>query len=460
MENNSTASKFTSSLAVMISLFFMWGFITSLNDVLTPFLKGVFELSHFEANLVQFSFFGAYFIGSLFYFISSITIGDPIAKMGYKNGIVLGLLLSALGCFLFFPSAHYKSFGFFLGALFCISFGLTILQIAANPYVALLGKPETASSRLNLAQGFNSFGHTIAPVIGGFLIFKFFLTGENPGANSVKIPYIIFGGAFLLLALLIAFVHLPAFTGGEKIERKPEALKHRNLFWGIFAIFFYVGAEVSIGSNLVAYLKLPDVAGLTEADASRYLAFYWGGAMIGRFMGSISLSEVKGAKKYFSMIAVAIVLFAVIFIITKIEFILVWYFLIFIAVNYFAFMLGKSLPARTLTIFAFFVMGLLLIGIFGTGKVAMWSMLGIGMFNSIMWSNIFTLAIDKLDKYTSQGSSLLVMMIVGGAILPLLQGALADVAGVHYSLFVPLSAYIYLIYYGISGYKIKFSNVK
>lgn len=460
MENNNTVSKFTSSLAVMISLFFMWGFITSLNDVLTPFLKGVFELSHFEANLVQFSFFGAYFIGSLMYFISSITIGDPIAKMGYKNGIVLGLLLSALGCFLFFPSSYFKSFGFFLGALFCISFGLTILQIAANPYVALLGKPETASSRLNLAQGFNSFGHTIAPVIGGFLIFKFFLTEENPGANSVKIPYIIFGGAFLLLALLIAFVHLPAFTGGEKIERKPEALKHRNLFWGIFAIFFYVGAEVSIGSNLVAYLKLPDVAGLTEADASRYLAFYWGGAMIGRFMGSISLSETKGARKYFSMIAVAVVLFVIIFVITKIEFILVWYFLIFLVVNYFAFMLGKSLPARTLTIFAFFVMGLLLIGIFGTGKFAMWSMLGIGMFNSIMWPNIFTLAIDKLDKYTSQGSSLLVMMIVGGAILPLLQGALADVAGVHYSLFVPLFAYFYLIFYGFSGYKIKFSNVK
>ncbi|MCX6165596.1 MAG: sugar MFS transporter [Ignavibacteriae bacterium] len=454
MENNSTVPKFTSSLAVMISLFFMWGFITSLNDVLTPFLKGVFELSHFQANLVQFAFFGAYFIGSLLYFISSITVGDPIAKMGYKNGIILGLLLAALGCFLFFPSAHFKSFGFFLGALACISFGLTILQIAANPYVAMLGKPETASSRLNLAQGFNSFGHTIAPVIGGFLIFKFFFTVENPGANSVKVPYLIFGGAFLLLALFIAFVHLPAFIGSEKIERKPEALKHKNLFWGIFAIFFYVGAEVSIGSNLVAYLKLPDVAGLAEADASKYLAFYWGGAMIGRFMGSISLSEAKGAKKYLSMLAVAVVLFIIIFLITKIEFTLVWYFLVFLTVNYFAFMLGKSLPARTLTIFAIFVMALLLIGIFGNGKIAMWSMLGIGMFNSIMWSNIFTLAIDKLEKYTSQGSSLLVMMIVGGAILPLLQGSLADVTGVHYSLFVPLLAYLYLIFYGIKGYKI------
>ena len=445
--------QYSTSLIVMISLFFMWGFITSLNDVLTPFLKGVFELTHFQANLVQFAFFGAYFIGSLLYFISSITIGDPISKAGYKNGIIIGLSLAAIGCFLFYPSSEFKSFGFFLGALACISFGLTILQIAANPYMALLGKPETASSRLNLAQGFNSFGHTIAPVIGGFLIFKFFMTGDNPGANSVKVPYLIFGAAFLLLAALVSFVHLPAFTGHEKIEKKPNALKHKNLLFGIFAVFFYVGAEVSIGSNMVAYLKLPDVAGMLEADASKYLAFYWGGAMIARFMGSISLSETKGFKKFGSMAGIAVVLFLVIFLITKIDFSLVWYFLIFLVINYFAFMLGKSLPARTLTIFSFFVMALLLIGIFTTGKVAMWSMLGIGLFNSIMWSNIFTLAIDGLEEYTSQGSSLLVMMIVGGAILPPLQGLLADATTVHYSLFVPLAAYLYLIFYGVKGYK-------
>ncbi len=446
---------FKSSLAVLVSLFFMWGFITSLNDILTPFLKGVFQLSHFEANLVQFAFFGAYFIGSLLYFISSVTIGDPIAKVGYKNGIITGLILSAAGCFLFYPSAQYESFGFFLGALACISFGLTILQIAANPYVALLGKPETASSRLNLAQGFNSIGHTLAPVIGGFLIFKYFLTSENPGANSVKVPYLIFGAAFLLLAVFIRFAHLPLFKGSEKIERKPEALKHRNLLFGIFAVFFYVGAEVSIGSNLIAFLKLPDIASLTEIDASKFVAFYWGGAMIGRFMGSVSLSEMKTKTKYLLMPCIAAVLFILIFAITKMEFSVVWYFLIFLAVNYLAFILGKSLPARTLTIFAFFVMALLLTGIFGTGKTAMWAVIGIGLFNSIMWSNIFTLAIDGLERFTSQGSSLLVMMIVGGAILPLIQGFVADLSGVHYSLFVPLFAYLYLIFYGINGYKKK-----
>ena len=447
----------TASLITITTLFFMWGFITSLNDILTPFLKGVFQLSHFQANLVQFFFFGAYFIGSLLYFISSITIGDPIGKIGYKNGVIFGLLLSSIGCFLFYPSAVYRSFGFFLGALACISFGLTILQIAANPYVALLGKPETASSRLNLSQGFNSFGHTIAPVIGGFLIFKYFLTGDNPGANSVKIPYIIFGCAFILLALFIKFSHLPPFSS-EEIERKPEALKHKNLLFGIFAVFFYVGAEVSVGSNLVAYLKLPDIAGFAEADASKFLAFYWGGAMIGRFMGSISLSELKGSKKYLSMAGVGLVLFLIIFLITKLDFSYVWFFLLYMGANYIAFMFGKSLPARTLTIFAFFVMGLLLIGIFADGRLAMWSMLSIGLFNSIMWSNIFTLAIAGLGKYTSQGSSLLVMMIVGGAILPVCQGALADAQGVHYSLFVPLVAYLYLIFYGVKGYKQKIIN--
>jgi MFS transporter, FHS family, L-fucose permease len=454
MAENKPAN-YTSSLAVLTSLFFMWGFITCLNDILTPFLKGVFELSHFEANLVQFAFFSAYFIGSLIYFICSITIGDPLAKVGYKNGILAGLILSSAGCFLFYPSAQYQSFGFFLGALACISFGLTMLQIAANPYVALLGKPETASSRLNLSQGFNSLGTTIAPVIGGFLIFKFFLTPENTGAQSVKIPYLIFGSAFFLLAIIIKFVHLPEFKGGGKIERKPEALKHRNLLFGMFAVFFYVGTEVSVGSNLIAFLKLPDVASFSDLVASKYVAFFWGGAMIGRFMGAVSLSSIKTMKKYLLMAAIGLSLFLLVFFITKIDFSDAWYFLIFMALNYVAFMLGKSLPARTMTIFSFFAMALLLISIFGTGKISMWALIGIGLFNSIMWSNIFTLAIDGLDRFTSQGSSLLVMMIVGGAILPLLQGLLADTFGVHHSLFVPFFAYLYLIFYGINGYKKK-----
>jgi FHS family L-fucose permease-like MFS transporter len=221
----------------------------------------------------------------------------------------------------------------------------------------------------------------------------------------------------------------------------------------MFAIFFYVGAEVSIGSNLIAFLGLPSIGGFTEVEASKYVAYYWGGAMIGRFLGSISLSEMKTAKKYSIMFAVGLALFVVIFFITKADITNVWYYLLFMAANYIVFILGKSLPARTLTIFSMSSIILLLIGLFTTGKVAMWAILGIGLFNSIMWSNIFTLAIDGLGKYTSQGSSLLVMMIVGGAILPLMQGLFADMIGVQYSLFVPLFGYSYLIFYGLYGYK-------
>lgn len=447
---NTEQKNYTSSLIVLILLFFTWGFITSLNDILTPHLKGVFNLSHLQANLVMFAFFTAYFVGSLIYFIASLTVGDPIAKFGYKKAIVFALVLSAIGCVLFYPAAELKSFAFFLAALACISFGLTILQIAANPYVALLGKPETASSRLNLTQGFNSFGTTIGPVLGGYFIFKFF---GNLGAESVKIPYLILAGLCLVLTIFIAFAHLPALTENEKIEKKPIALKHKNLFFGMLAIFFYVGAEVTVGSNLISYMTLPDIGGFTNEIASRHLAFFWGGAMIGRFLGFISLGEMKPIKKYTSMFIVMVALFLIIFLISRLEFTEVAIYLIFMAINFVGFIIGKSNPHRTLSLFVVIAMILTLIGILFTGRIAMWSVLSLGLFNSIMWANIFTLAIDGLGEYTSQGSSLLVMMILGGAIVPLIQGAIADATNMHLSLIAPLVAYVYLLFYGIQGYK-------
>lgn len=447
---NTEQRNYTSSLIVLILLFFTWGFITSLNDILTPHLKGVFNLSHLQANLVMFAFFTAYFVGSLIYFIASLTVGDPIAKFGYKKAIVFALILSAIGCVLFYPAAELKSFTFFLAALACISFGLTILQIAANPYVALLGKPETASSRLNLTQGFNSFGTTIGPVLGGYFIFKFF---GNLGAESVKIPYLILAGLCLVLTIFIAFAHLPALTENEKIEKKPIALKHSNLFFGMLAIFFYVGAEVTVGSNLISYMTLPDIGGFTNEIASRHLAFFWGGAMIGRFLGFISLGEMKPIKKYTSMFIVMVALFIIIFLISRLEFTEVAIYLIFMAINFVGFIIGKSNPHRTLSLFVVIAMILTLIGILFTGRIAMWSVLSLGLFNSIMWANIFTLAIDGLGEYTSQGSSLLVMMILGGAIVPLVQGAIADATNMHLSLIAPLISYSYLLFYGIEGYK-------
>ncbi|MEI6122927.1 MAG: sugar MFS transporter [Bacteroidota bacterium] len=455
-----TNARYTYPLITLTTLFFMWGFITVLNDILIPYLKGVFELTHFQANLVQFAFFGAYFIGSLLYFILSLTLGDPINKIGYKNGILIGLFISAIACFLFYPAANtFHSFGVFLAALFLLGLGFTLLQIAANPYVAILGSPETASSRLNLSQAFNSLGTTIAPVLGGFLIFEYFASKNDVGAQSVKIPYLIIGSVLILLMIFIWFSKLPVFKSTEQIEKKAGALLHPNLVYGMFAIFFYVGAEVAIGSNLVSFLKLPQIVGFTDSEASNYLAYYWGGAMIGRFLGAISLSGIKKTTKYLLMLLMAVLTFLLIFFITwymkGLTFDKVWYYLLFIVVNYFMFMLGRSVASRTLAYFAVIAFLLLLTALFTQGIVAMWCILAIGLFNSIMWSNIFTLAIAGLGRYTSQGSSLLVMMILGGALLPPIQGMFADKFGVQAAFAVPLLSYVYLVFYGLKGYKLK-----
>ena len=435
------------AFAVLTLLFFMWGFFTVLNDILIPHLKSVFELTHFEAMLVQFAFFGAYFIGSVLYFIISATAGDPINKIGYKYGIILGLVVSALGSALFYPATLIHQYWFYLMALFIVGLGFTILQIAANPYVAILGKPETASSRLNLAQGFNSLGTTIGPAIGGYLIFHYFA-----GVSAVKIPYPIYAGIFLLIALVIFSIQLPRVTDPNEQAKGTGALKFRNLRLGIIAIFMYVGAEVSIGSILISYLGLPEIAGLEKEAASAYLSFYWGGLMIGRFLGAVSLSDMQNKKLKIALMAgIPALAFIIIGLLASFEIARIY--ALFLLLNLLAFYFGRSKSSRTLLIFSLVIIGFLLIALGFSGTVAMWSVIAIGLFNSIMWSNIFTLAIDGLGKYTSQGSSMLVMAILGGAIIPPVQGAAADIWGVHASFVVPVLSYIYLAYYGWKGYK-------
>lgn len=447
MEQNKKGSNNLLAFSVLTSLFFMWGFFTVLNDILIPHLQSVFKLTIFMSMLVQFSFFGAYFIGSLIYFIISASVGDPINKIGYKNGILIGLALSALGSLLFFPATYIHLYWFYLVALFIVGLGFTLLQIAANPYVAILGSEESASSRLNLVQGFNSLGTTIGPVIGGYLIFHYFA-----GVNAVKIPYLIYAGVFLFLALAIFAIRLPRVTSSDEIVEGFGALKHRNLVLGAIGIFMYVGAEVSIGSILIRYLGLENIAGLDEKDASLYLSFYWGGLMIGRFLGSISLSTMAN-KLYKNLLMIAVPLAA---------FLVIWYlkgitiasiFSIFLVLNLLSFYFGKSKASRTLMVFSLVIITLLIITLSSNGVVAMWSVIGIGLFNSIMFSNIFTLAIAGLGKYTSQGSSMLVMAILGGAIIPPLQGYVADMLGVHLSFLVPIICYSYLAFYGWKGYQ-------
>ncbi|WP_242920017.1 sugar MFS transporter [Pontibacter liquoris] len=448
-----TTQNYRGPLIIVTLLFFMWGFITCMNDILIPKMQEVFTLQHWQAMLIQTAFFGAYFIISLLYFIFSMTKGDPIMRIGYKNGIIVGLIVAAVGCTLFYPAATNHSYGFFLLALFVLASGITILQIAANPYVAILGPPEGAASRLNLTQALNSLGTTVAPVIGGYLIFEGVQATNT--AESVKLPYLGLAAALILIALFIKLARLPHVAGEGKIIPDAGALKYRHLVLGIICIFMYVGGEVAIGSTLISFFKLPQIAGLDEASAKHYLAFYWGGAMVGRFFGAAALTG-SGNKntKYLIIAAVAAVAFIAVFSIYGLDQALI--ILALIAVNFVVLLIGGFSASRTLGFFATAVIILLLITCFATGSIAMWSVIAIGLFNSIMFPTIFTLAIKGLGVHTSQGSSLLVMAIVGGAIIPPLQGYIADVTdNLQLSFLVPLVCYAYIVYYGFAGSKVK-----
>ncbi|HET6151192.1 MAG TPA: L-fucose:H+ symporter permease [Polyangia bacterium] len=407
-------------LAVLTTLFFMWGFITCLNDIIIPHLKAVFELNYAQAMLIQFAFFTAYFVVSL-------PSGLIVNRLGYKNGIIIGLVTAGLGCLLFYPAAGARSYVLFLLALFILAAGITLLQVAANPFVAILGKPETASSRLTMTQALNSLGTTIAPIFGSLIILSTVVKSPaeikqlSPAAaeayriaeaSSVQTPYLGLAAALILLAVAIALFKLPkidAASGGSDVgagaesHSRKSAWSYRHLVLGAVGIFVYVGAEVAIGSFLVNYFKEPSIGGLSEAEGARYVSFYWGGAMIGRFIGTATLRLIRP---------------------------------------------GKLLAAHA------FAAALLVIGtMLFTGQAAMWSVILVGLFNSIMFPTIFTIAIDGLGKHTGQGSGILCMAIVGGALIPVIQGALADRIGIHHCFIIPVICYLYIAWYGIAGHR-------
>ncbi len=437
--------------AIMTSLFFMWGFMTVWNDILIPRFKEAFTLNYFEAMLVQFAFFGAYFVGSLLYFIISMTTGDPIARIGYKNGLVIGLLISAFGSMLFYPAATATSYPLFLIALFVVGLGFAMLQIAANPYVTILGPERTASSRLNLAQGFNSVGTTIGPLIGGYLIFQYFNKAGMHGAESVKIPYLAFCIVFLILAVIFFFIHLP-HVGEGKIEKGAGALKFPHVVLGIIAIFMYVGGEVSVGSSIINFLGQPTIAGLTAVEASKYVSLFWGGMLIGRFMGAVELSEMKAVNKKIILAAIPIAAFVILGLLSGWD--VVKNYIPLLILCWLLFQFGKANAGRTLTIFCAAIIVLLLAAIIIGGKIAMWCIVGVGLFTSIGWSNTFSLSLEGTGILKSQVSSLLVMAIFGGALLPPLQGHIADLGGLQISYIVPLIAYSYVGFYGLIGHRV------
>jgi len=442
--------------ALMTLLFFMWGFMTVWNDVLIPRFKEAFTLNYFQAMLVQFAFFGAYGIGALIYFVISMTSGDPINRIGYKNGVIIGLFIAAGGSALFYPAAVMTSYPLFLVALFVVGLGFAMIQIAANPYVTILGPERTASSRLNLSQAFNSFGTTIGPIIGGWLIFTFFTSKDSHGADSVKFPYLCFAAVFLVLAVLFKFMHLPNFTNPEEISRGVGALRHPHTVLGMVAIFMYVGGEVTVGSAIINYLGLPTLGGLAPELASKHLAFYWGGLMIGRFMGAFALSDISKTLKHVLGTLIPLAAFVTVWLLSGRENAL--HYGVPLLVLLIAFYLGEASAHRMLALFSAVIIGLLLAGMFGAGEMAKWSVLGVGLFCSVMWSNIFSLAIEGLGPLKSQASSLLVMAIIGGALLPPLQGATADRFGIQFSFVVPMLAFAYVAFYGLYGYRMGRGN--
>ena len=398
-------SNYRFALFSLTTLFFIWGFITCLNDILIPYLKDAFSLSYTQAMLVQFCFFGAYFIVSL-------PAGKLVSKIGYKKGIVTGLTIASFGCLLFYPAAEMGVYGVFLLALFVLAAGITILQVSANPYVTALGPANTASSRLTMTQAFNALGTTVAPFFGAWLIFNGIESGLETAiepsatveATAVQIPYLLLAASLLGLAFVFSMLNLPNLGKSQQSDTASEkAWDFRHLRLGAVGIFLYVGAEVSIGSFLVSFLQQPSVAGMAESQAAKYIAFYWGGAMVGRFIGALIMQHIAAGK--------------------------------------------------VLAFNALMVILLITIAITFDGDIAMWSILAVGLFNSIMFPTIFSLAIHKLGDATSNGAGILCLAIVGGAIVPLAQGVFADIIGVQLAFILPALCYVFIGYYGLRGSK-------
>lgn len=400
--SESGSAHYGRALAVVTSLFFMWGFLTTLNDTLIPHLKQIFTLNYFEAMLVQFSFFGSYFI-----------FAQPAAKVieyiGYKKTMVVGLAIMACGVFLFVPAAGVQSYGFFLAAEIVLAAGVTTLQVAANPYVTVLGPAQTASSRLNLTQAFNSLGTVIAPLFGSAFIVasaaEMAKMTKIQEAASLKLPYAGIGIVLLAMATVIALVRLPRIQVTQEFRGGTDALgsiwSHRHVWLGAIGIFVYVGAEVAVGSSLVSYMMQHDIAGFSPQRANIYLIFFWGGLMVGRFIGSGLLQKLPTGP-----------------------------------------VVGVCAIGATI---------LVAISMLTSGHFAMWTMLLVGLCNSIMFPSIFTLGTAHMGPLTGKASGLLVQAIVGGAIIPTVQGYLMDRIGVHHGFILPLLCYLFIIYYGFIG---------
>ncbi len=449
----------------LVTVFFFWGFVAASNDILIPVFKKAFNLSQSQSQLVSVAFYVAYTVGSLIYmFISKAIKQDVVNKIGYKNGLIVGLLISAAGTLLFYPAANMGSFPLMISGLFIVGLGFSLQQIVANPLAIEVGPTETGSQRLTMAGGINNFGTTIGPLIVSFAIF-----GSASAANteasieSVKVPYLILGAAFVLVAILLKFSSLPKVTptitedtdDAVPGEHRDSALKYPQLVLGMIAIFVYVGVEVSTASNLPAYMEKS--LGFSTKDIAPYVSLYWASLMIGRWTGAVDAFDITaGFKKILRFLApyLAFGVFLLVNAIAKHDLSHFYIYGVIILVMIIADILSKGNPARMLLIFSSMGILSLAIGMMTSGMTSVYAFTSVGLFCSTLWPCIFALAINGLGKHTNQGSGYLIMMIMGGGIISWIQGMLADMTNIHFSYIVGILCFAYLAFYAVRVTKI------
>jgi FHS family L-fucose permease-like MFS transporter len=503
---------YSTALYSLVTVFFFWGFVAASNGIFIPFCKTHFNLTQFESQLIDFTFYGGYFIGSLIlYFASQIFKVDILNKIGFKNGIVYGLLVSVVGALSMIPAINSGSFSFILASFFLIAIGFSLQQTAANPFAVALGTPETGANRLNLAGGVNNFGSILGPIIVSVILFGSAASASSKVVeiSSINTLYYILAGLFLAVAIFFSVSKLPKVTSDEQIEASTKtnlpllimfvafiiilasdvltnatgiskslyvyaaliiivftlffsslsaskspngwgAMKFPQLILGMLAIFTYVGVEVSIQSNMGALLNLPSFGGLTDSEISPFISLYWGSLMIGRWTGAISAFKLARNTKKILTVVVPFVAFGVILFfnqLTSTDISIMYIYAICVVIMIVAFFYSQEKPAKTLAVFSFLGVIAMIIGLLTTGNIAIYAFISGGLCCSIMWPCIFSLSITGLGKYTSQGSSFLIMMILGGAIIPPVQGILADGSGIHFSYIIPVICFGYLLFF-------------
>ncbi|MBA3680069.1 MAG: MFS transporter [Bacteroidetes bacterium] len=449
-----------SALVTLISVFFFWGFVAASNDILIPVFKEKLNLEQWQSQLISVAFYLAYTVGSLIYIgISKLYGSDILNKIGYKNGIALGLCISAVGTLLFYPAAQLVSFNLMISGLFIVALGFSLQQTAANPLAIVMGDPSKGSQRLSLAGGVNNIGTTIGPLVVSYAIFGAVGSGNKlDDIGAVKFPYLILGAAFLVVAVIFKFSSLPnqihADEKNDVIDNpasKKSSLHYPQLVLGMIAIFIYVGVEVATASNLPEYMK--QYMDIETSQAAPYVSLFWASLMIGRWTSSAGAFNVKPTTKQvlrFLMPYLAFGVFLLVNAIAKSDLSVFYPYAFVILVMIGADILSKGNPARQLVIFSACGIAALIIGMLTTGLVSVYAFISVGLFCSTLWPCIFTLAISGLGKYTNQGSSYLIMMIMGGGLISWLQGWLAgdDMLGIKWSYIVGVVCFIYLAFYG------------